>query len=325
MGRDRRFAVVPGPSGSGTSSHLRAGLIPRLRAHITRRHSPAVLRVLTPGAKPAGTYGRLLTLGEDDPEGWVIVVGSRKFSPCAVIPRSAPASSTCCWPQVIETADRVWLWRSGPTSTPGARSIPDRGLSPTRTPRPATPRPRRAADPRHDERLRLLSKADVAEDQLPACTPRSARPRGPHRRGDVPLHPRGDHRPHRPGHGAAPVPGHRTDPPAAPPTEVRPRPAEGRGGRSWPTADKAPRKRAQPQSAGCAAGLWPLQYLGGRRTAATSLPEQVSSSSREAAAAEKGDHSLVRYEAGRNSSPSQNARAVRCSTASPPRSGRTSP
>ncbi|WP_306819984.1 XdhC family protein [Streptomyces sp. DSM 40750] len=25
----------------------------------------------------------------------------------------------------------------------------------------------------HDERLRLLSKADVAEDQLPACTPRS--------------------------------------------------------------------------------------------------------------------------------------------------------
>lgn len=217
MGRDRRFAVVPGPSGSGTSSHLRAGLIPRLRAHITRRHSPAVLRVLTPGAKPAGTYGRLLTLGEDDPEGWVIVVGSRKFSPCAVIPRSAPASSTCCWPQVIETVDRVWLWRSGPTSTPGARSIPDRGLSPTRTPRPATPRPRRAADPRHDERLRLLSKADVAEDQLPACTPRSARPRGPHRRGDGPLHPRGDHRPHRPGHGAAPVPGHRTDPPAAPP------------------------------------------------------------------------------------------------------------
>ncbi|WP_328507768.1 nSTAND1 domain-containing NTPase [Streptomyces sp. NBC_00391] len=73
MVRDRRFAVVLGPSGSGKSSLLRAGLIPRLRAHITRRHSPAVLRVLTPGAKPAATYGRLLTLGDDDPEGWVIV------------------------------------------------------------------------------------------------------------------------------------------------------------------------------------------------------------------------------------------------------------
>lgn len=70
---DHRFAVLFGASGSGKSSLLRAGLIPRLREDIGRRERPAVLRVLTPGARPAATWGHLLTPGPGDPESWVVV------------------------------------------------------------------------------------------------------------------------------------------------------------------------------------------------------------------------------------------------------------
>ena len=68
-----RFAVVFGASGSGKSSLLRAGLIPSLREEIAARGRPAVLRVLTPGAAPATTYGHLLTPAEGEPESWVVV------------------------------------------------------------------------------------------------------------------------------------------------------------------------------------------------------------------------------------------------------------
>ena len=70
---DHRFAVLFGASGSGKSSLLRAGLIPALREEIARRDRPAVLRVLTPGARPARTYGHLLAPAEDEPESWVVV------------------------------------------------------------------------------------------------------------------------------------------------------------------------------------------------------------------------------------------------------------
>ncbi|MGW6905925.1 nSTAND1 domain-containing NTPase [Streptomyces sp. NPDC054940] len=70
---DHRFAVVFGASGSGKSSLLRAGLIPCLREEIAGRGQPAVLRVFTPGARPAETYGHLLTPAEDGPESWVVV------------------------------------------------------------------------------------------------------------------------------------------------------------------------------------------------------------------------------------------------------------
>ncbi|KUM80012.1 hypothetical protein [Streptomyces curacoi] len=70
---DHRFAVLFGASGSGKSSLLRAGLIPALREEIARRSRPAVLRVLTPGARPAQTYGHLLAPAEDEPESWVVV------------------------------------------------------------------------------------------------------------------------------------------------------------------------------------------------------------------------------------------------------------
>ncbi|MDG5804698.1 hypothetical protein P9869_18895 [Streptomyces ossamyceticus] len=70
---EHRFAVLFGPSGSGKSSLLRAGLVPRLQEELAGRRSPAVLRILTPGAKPATTYGHLLSPAPDGPESWVIV------------------------------------------------------------------------------------------------------------------------------------------------------------------------------------------------------------------------------------------------------------
>ncbi|MFJ3800461.1 hypothetical protein ACIPSJ_29800 [Streptomyces sp. NPDC090088] len=68
--RDHRLAVLFGASGSGKSSLLRAGLIPRLQERA--RGGPAVLRILTPGPRPAATYGHLLTPGEGG-ESWVVV------------------------------------------------------------------------------------------------------------------------------------------------------------------------------------------------------------------------------------------------------------
>ncbi|MEV6546339.1 hypothetical protein [Streptomyces sp. NPDC051665] len=68
-----RFAVVFGASGSGKSSLLRAGLIPRLQARIAEQERRGVLRILTPGARPATTYGHLLAPGEGEPESWVVV------------------------------------------------------------------------------------------------------------------------------------------------------------------------------------------------------------------------------------------------------------
>jgi len=71
--RDHRFAVLFGPSGSGKSSLLRAGLIPRLREELATRGHPATLRVLTPGPTPATTYGHLLTPAPGEPASWVVV------------------------------------------------------------------------------------------------------------------------------------------------------------------------------------------------------------------------------------------------------------
>ena len=71
--RDHRFAVLFGPSGSGKSSLLRAGLIARLQEEIAAGACPATLRILTPGATPATTYGHLLTPAPGEPESWVVV------------------------------------------------------------------------------------------------------------------------------------------------------------------------------------------------------------------------------------------------------------
>ncbi|MGY1495061.1 nSTAND1 domain-containing NTPase [Streptomyces sp. QTS52] len=70
---EHRFAVVFGASGSGKSSLLRAGLIPLLQRTVREPGRPAVLRVLTPGATPAATHGRLLAPQEGEPDSWVVV------------------------------------------------------------------------------------------------------------------------------------------------------------------------------------------------------------------------------------------------------------
>jgi WD40 repeat protein/transcriptional regulator with XRE-family HTH domain len=58
--RRRRFAAVFGPSGSGKSSLLRAGLIPVLRQAQEPDLRPAAIRILTPGERPARTHAPLL-------------------------------------------------------------------------------------------------------------------------------------------------------------------------------------------------------------------------------------------------------------------------
>ncbi|WP_406170494.1 helix-turn-helix domain-containing protein [Streptomyces canus] len=58
--RRRRFAAVFGPSGSGKSSLLRAGLIPVLRRAQEPGPRPAAIRILTPGGRPARSHAPLL-------------------------------------------------------------------------------------------------------------------------------------------------------------------------------------------------------------------------------------------------------------------------
>ncbi|MEU6934435.1 helix-turn-helix domain-containing protein [Streptomyces sp. NPDC046374] len=75
--RERRVVALLGPSGSGKSSLLRAGLIPRLRRMVQSGEDtaacPAAIRVLTPGAHPLDRYRSALALAPGDGETWVVV------------------------------------------------------------------------------------------------------------------------------------------------------------------------------------------------------------------------------------------------------------
>jgi hypothetical protein len=71
--RSHRFTAVFGPSGSGKSSLLRAGLIPRLRSPETIGPRPAAVRVLTPGEHPLRVHEQRLTPKDADGETWLIV------------------------------------------------------------------------------------------------------------------------------------------------------------------------------------------------------------------------------------------------------------
>ncbi|MEU7161621.1 WD40 repeat domain-containing protein [Streptomyces chrestomyceticus] len=75
--RERRVVAVFGPSGSGKSSLLRAGLIARLRqpadAPPLGLPPPAAIRVLTPGARPERDAGRLFTPAGTTGDTWLVV------------------------------------------------------------------------------------------------------------------------------------------------------------------------------------------------------------------------------------------------------------
>ncbi|UTP36805.1 eIF2A-related protein [Streptomyces rapamycinicus] len=73
MARRHRLSVVVGASGSGKSSLLRAGLIPRLRrSGQDAGQRPAAVRVLTPGARPMH-HADLLAPAEGAGDTWVLV------------------------------------------------------------------------------------------------------------------------------------------------------------------------------------------------------------------------------------------------------------
>ncbi|WP_328425615.1 nSTAND1 domain-containing NTPase [Streptomyces sp. NBC_00443] len=80
LNRKHRFTAVFGPSGSGKSSLLRAGLIPRLRTPsggedgAPRDAPPAAVRILTPGADPLRTHAeRLVPVPDTAADTWLIV------------------------------------------------------------------------------------------------------------------------------------------------------------------------------------------------------------------------------------------------------------
>ncbi|MBO3680478.1 hypothetical protein [Streptomyces sp. NEAU-YJ-81] len=73
MARRHRLSVVAGASGSGKSSLLRAGLIPRLRRpEQDADERPAAVRVLTPGAQPMDRVD-LLAPAKGRGDTWVLV------------------------------------------------------------------------------------------------------------------------------------------------------------------------------------------------------------------------------------------------------------
>lgn len=70
---EHRFVVLLGASGSGKSSLLRAGVMPRLERVVDEAGCAAQLRLITPGARPAAGHGRLLAPGPDWPHRVVVV------------------------------------------------------------------------------------------------------------------------------------------------------------------------------------------------------------------------------------------------------------
>ncbi|MEU5402434.1 helix-turn-helix domain-containing protein [Streptomyces sp. NPDC005963] len=68
-----RIVAVVGSSGSGKSSLLRAGLVPRLRAADRDGPRPSAIRILTPGSRPTRTHAQVLTPAEGEGDTVVIV------------------------------------------------------------------------------------------------------------------------------------------------------------------------------------------------------------------------------------------------------------
>ncbi|MFH8404027.1 hypothetical protein ACH4FX_04505 [Streptomyces sp. NPDC018019] len=68
-----RLVAVLGPSGSGKSSLLRAGLIPRLRHAPADGPRPAAIRTFTPGARPFGTHRQLFAPAAGPGDTWLVI------------------------------------------------------------------------------------------------------------------------------------------------------------------------------------------------------------------------------------------------------------
>ncbi|WP_370424083.1 hypothetical protein AB8O64_35405 (plasmid) [Streptomyces sp. QH1-20] len=69
----RRCVMVLGPSGSGKSSLLRAGLIPRLQNTKDPALRPAAIRILTPGPRPVHDHRKLFTPAGVPGDTWLVV------------------------------------------------------------------------------------------------------------------------------------------------------------------------------------------------------------------------------------------------------------
>ncbi|MFF1379150.1 hypothetical protein [Streptomyces sp. NPDC058308] len=73
LARAHRTSVVLGPSGSGKSSLLRAGLIAHLRRATDTADRPAAIRIFTPGPRPLHTHRDKLVPASAPGETWLIV------------------------------------------------------------------------------------------------------------------------------------------------------------------------------------------------------------------------------------------------------------
>lgn len=120
----RRFTAVFGPSGSGKSSLLRAGLIPRLRNPDTAGPRAAALRVLTPASTPCVPTPSALYRRTPRATPGCSSTNSKSSTPCATIRPSAAGSSTSSWPAQIRRADCAWSSPYAPTSLATAHRTP---------------------------------------------------------------------------------------------------------------------------------------------------------------------------------------------------------
>ncbi|MFH8791254.1 hypothetical protein [Streptomyces sp. NPDC017941] len=71
--RAQRIAVVIGPSGSGKSSLLRAGFIPRLRGSADGVPPASAIRILTPGARPFDEHRERCVPAAGPGDTWLVV------------------------------------------------------------------------------------------------------------------------------------------------------------------------------------------------------------------------------------------------------------
>ncbi|MFF1379297.1 hypothetical protein [Streptomyces sp. NPDC058308] len=73
LAKRHRVTVVFGPSGSGKSSLLRAGVIPRLLHPDAGGPCPVAVRILTPGAHPLHAHTDILAPAPADGDTWLVV------------------------------------------------------------------------------------------------------------------------------------------------------------------------------------------------------------------------------------------------------------